>query len=161
LMPHVVVSPYLRLDPSAKALGVFRPKRDPDPEPPGRHVNVWLEDADPPMEVGTKYNLGVDIAATHDGSLVSRPFREPDWGDRQSLPIVLVLTADHAEIRPRYHPAVLPRIGDLEPVIFAVRTLAPGPVHFNLTVTTEREWDVLESVSFVIDAVSALEMATP
>lgn len=144
------------LDSNMPAIVELREAGEMPPIPqPARHLNVWLENADPPLRLDAEYRIGADIGAPHLDAVASSVFREPHWGDRDELRVVLVLTADHARVAPMSRRAVLPRIGNMRPVFFTIRALDAGNVRFRLDVVTEREGDVLESVSFVLEVVHA------
>ncbi|HYR28288.1 MAG TPA: hypothetical protein VEU30_07455, partial [Thermoanaerobaculia bacterium] len=87
-------------EPAKNPLRSARPSAVALPPPPPRRINVWLEDS-LPLLVHHRCDLWVNIGAPRGDAAASGPFREPDWGTRESLPVVLILTAEDAEISPQ------------------------------------------------------------
>jgi hypothetical protein len=122
-----------------------------------RRVNVWLEDTPLPLVVGVDSLLFVNIGGPRN-ALLSTRFEEPEWGERQSIDVVLILTCAKASATPQTHRVVLSRTGDTDPVTFSIHPFEEGDLAFHLTIVTERDWDVLERVSFTLAAISVPEV---
>jgi hypothetical protein len=115
-------------------------------------VNVWLEDAQPPLWVGGRYTVGVDV---------SRPFAEPDWGDRTELPLVVALSGKGAVVDPAWQRATLPQDGAMPAVYFVVVPQEEGELELCLGLYLARELTLLEKFVVSLEIFAAPTEVVP
>jgi len=123
-------------------------------EAAGRHVNVWLEEGRLPLEVGTRYRVGVDIGSQKQDAAGGGKFQEPIWGDRQQLDLAIVLTGKGAQIEPAWQNAILPRYGNMPAIYFEVRPVLEGPLTLCLSIMLAKEMTLLEEFQITLDVVA-------
>ncbi len=135
------------------------------PEPPAsRQVNAWLEGAGLPLHVGKVYRVGVNIGGTRPDAMGGGPFREPDWGHRTQLDLLIVLSGRGARITPTSQWVVLPRQGETPAVFFNLEPLARDDeqqwdLELFLTISLARELTVLEEFRLAFPVVRIPEEA--
>jgi hypothetical protein len=137
--------------------GAAREQGFPDVAPAERKVNVWLEDLEPPIPIEQKVKLGVDIGHSHgpneqETSVSSEAFREPPWGDRQQLTLLLGLVGPNLTVEPLWREAVLPLQGSMAPVYFDVTAHRAGPVELTLTLRLRKSMALLQEYRVKLEA---------
>ena len=96
-----------------------------------RRINAWIEDGAPPLQTGRTYRLGINIGRLRERALASAELREPeDWTYKRNL--LIVVSGHGFTVQPRQHNIALPRIGETEPVFFAVTPTRQCPARHSL-----------------------------
>jgi hypothetical protein len=138
------------------------PSPTPAPSASPRTLNAWIDEGEPPPRPGQPSTLWLDIGAPRHGALASRPFAEPDWGDRESLPLMLVVRGPHVRVEPAVRRGTLPRRGSMEPVPF---TIVPGrraAVRLTITVFLADTMSLLEQYEVAVPVpIEAPERVSP
>lgn len=123
-----------------------------------RFVNTWLrtEGEQPTIRTGEWCDFHMNIGAPRTGDIASVvPFREPDWGNQQSLHLLIALFSRDFEIKTHSLDLELPRSADSPVVSAKVKPLHAGSCGIEVVISLARELEVLQ----VVDAVVQVEEA--
>ncbi len=130
-------------------------EEDADEESKGRRINAWIEDGELPLKVDVVYTIKINIGASIEGAIGGKDFTEPDWGDCESLDLIIVLRGDGFQVEPSWQPAVLPRLGEMEAAAFEVRPCIEGNLELSLSLYLARELTLLEEMRISVEVVAA------
>lgn len=125
-----------------------------------RFVNTWLqtEGAEPLVREGEWYSFNMNIGMPRPGEAVNVvPFSEPDWGDNQSLHLLVALFSRDFVIKEHSLALELPRLADSPIVSTKVKPLHAGSCEIEIVISLAKELEVLQIVSAEVK----VESATP
>jgi hypothetical protein len=129
----------------------------PAAEEPGaaerRHLNAWIEDAEPPLETMRAYQLAVNVGKPREPNLASRPMGEPDFKDEAFLELLVVVGGHGFSIGRRQHTLRLPRAGDSEVVHFSITPLVAAPL-LRISLYLSSDFTLLEEFEIPVKAVA-------
>jgi serine/threonine protein kinase len=133
-------SPSLNTDDSILVL-------EKEPEPKGRQVNAWLHNAELPLVLNETYKLGVNIGAPRAMRLGGGAFKEPQWGQRDHIDLVISVAGAGVKVSPAWRHAVLPKHGEMKSVYFKITPLKDDDITLHLSIFLRRELTLLEEYS--------------
>lgn len=109
----------------------------------------------PPLRVDHTYTFKFNIGADpHREGVTSEEFEEPDFGERESLDLLLSLFSEDFHIENYHHPVALPRVGSTETLKTQVRPLHEGTCRIEIIVSLAKELEVLQIVEVTVEAVA-------
>jgi hypothetical protein len=128
-----------------------------------RSVNVWIEGGTSPVPVEMAATLGVDIGPRRNSTeteevLGSQPFRDPPWGDRQSLDLLVGLIGPYVTVEPSWQKVTLPRQGIMNPIFFTVVPNKPGNLELTLSFRLPKSMTLLQEYRVEMQAYVPAEM---
>jgi Rrf2 family protein len=115
-----------------------------------RVVNAWIVSELHLPQADVPFIVGADIGVQRTDALQQWKWIEPDWGGLEQVELLVGLTAPGARVQPRWHKAVLPRIGALPACLFKV-TAGKGRLTLMLEFYLARERTLLEEFTFSVD----------
>jgi hypothetical protein len=118
-----------------------------------RHVNAWIEDAEPPLETMRAYQLAVNVGKPRAPNLASRPMGEPDFKGEAFLELLVVIGGHGFSIGRRQHTLKLPRAGDSEVVHFSITPLIAAPL-LRISLYLSSDFILLEEFEIPVKAVA-------
>lgn len=127
--------------------------------PASRRVNVWLEHGALPLEVGTKYKIGINIGAPRNETVGGGEFHEPLWGNRNELELLILLTGRGVKVEPAWCHATLPKHRDMDKVYFHVVAYEAHVIELYLSIFLQRELTLLEEFRITLETVAPLARA--
>jgi hypothetical protein len=125
-----------------------------------RRINAWIEDADEPLVLNRTYSFRVNVGKLRADALANAPLPRINWGERQELDILVVLSGSDFRISPRQRPLTLPRSGETKPVEFAITPLVAPSALLRVSFYLARELFLLEEFEISI-AVKQPEKVAP
>src|SRR4030095_9823189 len=118
-------------------------------QPPPRTLNASIDN--PAPIVDEPFEVDVWIGSDGSGSAVSVPFdeplKEPDWGDRDALDLLISLSGLDCEVTPGDCVVELRKTGNTKEVTFTVVAEADGPLELTIRVFLSRQMILLQSAS--------------
>jgi hypothetical protein len=122
-----------------------------------RNLNAWIDDEAP--KTGKPFHVSVNIGPAKDRA-ASAPFVEPNWGDTETVNLLVSLSSVACSVEPDSHRLVLPRRGPTETIVFTVVANEEGQHKFSIKVHLEKQLTLLQSYGFVVKVQSvARELA--
>jgi hypothetical protein len=130
-------------------------EEDSDEESKGRRINAWIEDGELPLEVDVECTIKINIGDPIEGGIGGKDFTEPDWGDCESLDLIIVLRGDGFQVNPSWRPAVLPKLGEMDEASFKVTPCEEGNLELSLSIYLATELTLLEEMRISVEVVAA------
>jgi hypothetical protein len=115
-----------------------------------RHINAWVEDADVPLIKGQTYRFALNIGKLRANALSSPKLGNIDWGQNDSLTLVVLLSGSDFKVEPRYREIVLPKYGDTGSIFFYITPLKSTSATLRISLHLARELTLLEEFEIPI-----------
>jgi hypothetical protein len=121
-----------------------------------RKVNLWIEDGDLPLVQAQSYIFGFNIGGSRDNALVSEDIPDVDWGNRQSLELLVVLSGRGFSIDPPSKTITLQKQGDTVPFLFKLSPTEAGFLYLRIGLYLARELTLLEEYEIPFEVMAAV-----
>ena len=120
-------------------------------------INAWIEDGEPPLEIGRTYRFGINIGKLRQRALGN--LQAIEERDEKSLGILIVVGGHGFSVEPQGQSLLLPTHGDTEAVFFAITPVRRGSLLLRITLYLARELTLLEEFEIPINAQNAIRVA--
>jgi putative chitinase len=114
-----------------------------------RRINAWIEDGEPPLEVGHIYKLGIDVGLERDDALASAKLEVAPRED--GLRLVIVVGGAGILVEPRQREINVPAEGNAQPVFFKLTPTRSSDVLLQISVYLARELALLQEFEVPIE----------
>lgn len=121
-----------------------------------RFVNAWIEDGEPPLQQGRTYSLAINIGHLRERALATEPLAEIDWGNKDWLSILCVLSGNGVSIAPRQQVLQLPKSGEAAPIFFRITPTRAGGLFSRIGLYLAHELTLLEEFEVRVAVQTAL-----
>jgi hypothetical protein len=120
---------------------------------PKRSLNAWI--SNPRPTVGEAFRVSINIGIAKDTAAASVGFIEPDWGEAQSMDLVVSVSCLECTVVPSWQELKLPRTGDSKKIDFLITARAAGDREFTVRVYLAKQMIQLQSLRFTVTVAEA------
>ena len=114
-----------------------------------RRLNARIDDPSPRQ--GRPFHVSIYIGISGPPTMASAPFNEPEWGDAQTIELIVSISARDCTVDPGGRELELPRAGDSNTVDFSVIATRPGEHQLSIKVYLAKQMILLQSLKFVVN----------
>jgi uncharacterized protein YjbI with pentapeptide repeats/curved DNA-binding protein CbpA len=113
-----------------------------------RSLNAWI--SNPRPTAGEAFRVSINIGRVRGTAAAAVSFNEPEWGEAESMDLIVSVSCLNCIIMPSWQELKLPRTGESKKIDFWISARAAGNREFTVRVYLAKQMIQLQSLRFTV-----------